>query len=128
MENVVLDSANFEATSRVNFQTDEKDGTFLSNPYWIDSLVHLSGSVLNGNDAVDSREICYISHGWKSMRIARSLLRTTKYRSYVKMQPASNTVMSGDVYILEGNAVIGVVGGLQISTCSSSHAKHFPTA
>lgn len=108
-----LNSANFEATSRVNFQTDEKDGTFLCNPYWIDSLAHLSGSVLNGNDAVDSREVCYISHGWKSMRIARSVLRTTKYRSYVKMQPASNTVMSGDVYILEGNAVIGVVGGLK---------------
>ena len=113
MENVILDSANFEATSRVGFQTEEKDGIFFCNPYWIDSVAHLSGFVLNGSDAVDSKNVCYISHGWKSMRIARSLLRTTKYRSYVKMQPASNNIMCGDVYILEGDAVIGVVGGLK---------------
>ena len=113
MENVILDSANFEATSRINFQTEDKDGDFFCSPFWIDSLAHLSGFVLNGSDAVDSQNYVYISHGWKSMRIARTLTRTTEYRSYVKMQTGSNNVMSGDVYILEGDTVIGVVGGLK---------------
>ena len=113
MENVVLDSANFEATSRVIFQTEEKHGNFFCSPFWIDSLCHISGFVLNGSDAVDSKKFVYISHGWKSMRFARPLLRTTQYRSYVKMQPAANNIMSGDAYILEGNTIIGVVGGLK---------------
>ncbi|KAL8724794.1 MAG: hypothetical protein Q9166_007751 [cf. Caloplaca sp. 2 TL-2023] len=113
MENVILDSANFEATSRVSFQTEETDGEFFCSPYWIESLAHLSGFILNGSDAVDSNNYVYISHGWKSLRIGRSLSRTTKYRSYVKMQPAPNNVMIGDVFIIEEKTIIGVVGGLK---------------
>lgn len=113
MEEVILDSKNFEATSRVEFQTDDKDGTFFCSPFWIDSLAHLSGFILNGSDAVDSKNFVYISHGWKSMRFARPLVRTTIYNAYVKMQPRPNDIMAGDVYILEGNTITGVVGGLK---------------
>ncbi|KAI4171110.1 MAG: hypothetical protein LQ343_004522 [Gyalolechia ehrenbergii] len=113
MENVILDSSNFEATSRVNFQTKDEDGSYFCSPFWIDSLAHLSGFVLNGSDAVDSKKYVYISHGWKSLRFGRPLNSTTIYRSYVKMQPAPNNVMVGDVFILEDNTIIGVVGGLK---------------
>ena len=113
MENVILDGANFEATSRVKFQTEEKDGTFFCSPFWIDSLCHLTGFILNGSGAVDSGQFVYISHGWESMRLSQKLDRNTEYRSYVKMQPALNNVMSGDVYILQGGNIIGVVGGVK---------------
>ena len=113
MENVILDGANFEATSLVKFQTEEKDGTFFCSPFWIDSLAHLSGFILNGSGAVDSGQFVYISHGWESMRLSQKLDRNTEYRSYVKMQPAPNNVMSGDVYILQGEEIIGVVGGVK---------------
>ena len=113
MEEVIFDSKNFEATSRVKFQTGENDGTFFCSPFWIDSLAHLSGFILNGSDAVDSKNFVYISHGWKSMRFARTLVRTTTYNSYVKMQSGPNDTMVGDVYILEGNTIIGIVGGLK---------------
>ncbi|MCJ1252097.1 hypothetical protein MMC30_009335 [Trapelia coarctata] len=113
MEEVIFDSRNYEATSRVKFQTNDKDGTFFCSPFWIDSLAHLSGFILNGSDAVDSRNFVYISHGWKSMRFARPLARTTTYNSYVKMQPGPNDIMAGDVYILEGSVIVGVVGGLK---------------
>ncbi|KAL8939701.1 MAG: hypothetical protein Q9216_003215 [Gyalolechia sp. 2 TL-2023] len=113
MENVTLDSSNFEATSRVNFQTKDEDGSFFCSPFWIDSLAHLSGFVLNGSDAVDSKKYVYISHGWKSLRFGRPLSSTTIYRSYVKMQPSPNNVMVGDVFILEDSTIIGVVGGLK---------------
>lgn len=113
MEEVIFDSTNFEATSRVNFQTDNNDGTFFCSPFWIDSLAHLSGFILNASGAVDSKNFVYISHGWKSMRFARSFVRTTTYNAYVKMQPSPNNIMVGDVYILEGDTIIGVVGGLK---------------
>ena len=113
MEEVILDSANFEATARVRFQTEDKDGKYFVNPRWIDSVAHLSGFILNGSDATDSKNYVYISHGWKSMRLARRLDRSTTYTSYVKMQPAGNNVMAGDVYVMEGDTIIGVVGGLK---------------
>lgn len=113
MEEVILDSKNFEATSRVKFQTEEKDGTFFLSPFWIDSLCHISGFILNGSDAVDSKNFVYVSHGWKSFRVVRPLSRTTTYNSYVKMQASPNNVMTGDVYIFEGDTIIGVVGGLK---------------
>ena len=110
---VTLDSARFEATSRVSFQTTEKDGSFFFSPYWIDSLAHLSGFILNGSDAVDSKKFVYISHGWKSMRFAKMPSSTGKYEAYVKMQPVGENVMAGDVYVLENSSIIGVVGGLK---------------
>ncbi|MCJ1465252.1 hypothetical protein MMC07_003868 [Pseudocyphellaria aurata] len=110
---VTLDSARFEATSRVTFKTTEKDGSFHFSPYWIDSLAHLSGFILNGSDAVDSKKFVYISHGWKSMRFAKELSPTGKYEAYVKMQSAGENVMAGDVYVLEDDIIIGVVGGLK---------------
>ena len=113
MQEVILDSQNFEATSKVNFQTEDKDGNFFFSPFWIDSLAHLSGFILNGSDAIDSKNFVYVSHGWESMRFSKALCRTTEYNSYVKMRPAPGNVMMGDVYVFEGDAIIGVVGGLK---------------
>ena len=113
MEEVILDSQNFEATSRVEFQSEQKDGRFFFSPFWIDSLCHLSGFILNGSDAIDSRNFVYVSHGWKSMRFSRPLNGSVKHQSYVKMQPLPNNIMTGDVYVFEGNTIIGVVGGLK---------------
>jgi len=48
MEEVIVDAPELEATSVVNFQTTEKDGNFFCSPFWIDSLAHLSGFIMNG--------------------------------------------------------------------------------
>ena len=115
MQEVILDSPQFEATSRVSFQTDE--GNFFCSPYWIDSLAHLSGFIMNASDAVDSKTYVYISHGWESMRFSMPFSTAKKYRSYVRMQPSPSeaNVYEGDVYIFEGeeSTIIGVVGGLK---------------
>ena len=115
MQEVILDSSQFEATSRVSFQTDE--GNFFCSPYWIDSLAHLSGFIMNASDAVDSKTYVYISHGWKSMRFSKPFSRANIYRSYVKMQqsPSEANVYEGDVYVFDEkeNTIIGVVGGLK---------------
>lgn len=47
------------------------------------------------------------------MRLSQKLDRNTEYRSYVKMQPGPNNVMSGDVYIFQGEDIIGVVAGVK---------------
>jgi iterative type I PKS product template protein len=113
MEEVTFDSDNFEATARVAFQTKETDGDFLVNPYWIDSVGHISGFIVNGSDATDSKNFVYISHGWSGMRLIRPLKRASTYTTHVKMQPAAKNIMAGDVYILEGDEVVGVWKGIR---------------
>ncbi|OAL46128.1 ketoacyl-synt-domain-containing protein [Pyrenochaeta sp. DS3sAY3a] len=113
MEEVILDGKQTEATAQVQFQTTAADGDFLCSPYWIDSLAHLSGFIVNASDHLDSENSVYISHGWGSIRIAKQLSADKKYRSYVRMQPAPGNISVGDVYILEGEEIIGMVTGLK---------------
>ncbi|KAH8804534.1 hypothetical protein F5884DRAFT_679320 [Xylogone sp. PMI_703] len=113
MEEVILHSSNMEATSQVVFQTTEKDGNFMCSPYWIDSVAHISGFIVNASDTIDSRKDVYISHGWESLRIAEPFSADKTYRSYVKMQAEDNNVMSGDVFVFDGNKIIAVVKGLK---------------
>ncbi|KAL2023150.1 hypothetical protein VTK56DRAFT_3756 [Thermocarpiscus australiensis] len=114
MEEVVLDSANCEATAKIRFQTSEKDGTFHFSPYHIDSLCHISGFIINGTDAVDSREQVYISHGWGSLKFTEIPDPSKEYRSYIRMQPVGATkMMAGDVYVFDGDKIIGTAGDLK---------------
>ena len=113
MEEVILDGKQTEATASIQFQTTAADGNFLCSPYWIDSLAHLSGFIVNASDHLDSENSVYISHGWGSIKISKQLSPEKKYRSYVRMQPAPGNISVGDVYILEGEEIIGMVMGLK---------------
>ena len=113
MKEVILDSPQLEATSQVVFQTTEADGNFFCSPYWIDSVAHLAGFVVNANDELDSGKQVYISHGWESMRFAEPLSATKTYRSYVKMQPVEGNMVLGDVYVFDQDRIIGMVGALK---------------
>ncbi|KAK8138832.1 conidial yellow pigment biosynthesis polyketide synthase [Apiospora sp. TS-2023a] len=114
MESVILDSAACEATAKVVFQTSPEDGTFHTAPYWIDSVCHISGFILNGSDAIDSREQVFISHGWGSMRFAERLSATKTYQTYIRMQNIKGTkMMSGDAYIFDGDKLIGLAGDVR---------------
>ncbi|KAI5923108.1 polyketide synthase [Camillea tinctor] len=114
MESVILDSETCEATAKVVFQTSPEDGTFHTAPYWIDSVCHISGFILNGSDAIDSREQVYISHGWGNMRFAERLSASKTYQSYIRMQNIKGTkMMSGDAYIFDGDKLIGIAGDVR---------------
>lgn len=85
MQEVILDSEELEASSKVVFQATEKDGNFFMSPYFVDSVAHIAGFVMNANDAIDSHNVVYISHGWESMRFSERLIAEQTYTSYVKM-------------------------------------------
>ncbi|KAF2086231.1 polyketide synthase [Saccharata proteae CBS 121410] len=108
MEEVILDGKNTEATAAVKFQTKPSDGDFYFSPYWIDSLCHITGFIVNASDIVDSANSVYISHGWGSLRFSKKLSADKEYRSYVRMQPKPGNVSAGDVYIFEGDEIVGV--------------------
>lgn len=112
MQSVVIDG--LEAFADVTLTT-ESAGTWTVAPYFIDSVAHLAGFVMNVSDAMDTAAKYCVTPGWRSMRFAKPLVAGTKYRSYVKMIPTAEdpTVYLGDVYILQDDVIIGLVGGIQ---------------
>lgn len=93
----------------------EKGGTWTIPPYFIDSVAHLAGFIMNVSDAIDTKTNFCVTPGWGSMRFARPLVAGSKYRSYVKMIPTVDdpTVYLGDVYILQDDVIIGMVGAIK---------------
>lgn len=59
---VILDSGKHEATALVKFQASR--GDFHRSPFWIDSVGHLSGFIMNVNDATDSENQVFMNYGW----------------------------------------------------------------
>ncbi|KAL9102125.1 MAG: hypothetical protein Q9163_002686 [Psora crenata] len=114
IEEVVLDSSQLESTALVKLQTHEH-GNFTFSPYWIETLGHIAGFVMNGNDAVDHKTTAYLNHGWDSMRCAdfKAFSTSKTYQTYVKMQPYENTTRIGDVYIFDEGKIIAVFGGVK---------------
>lgn len=111
MRSVVLHE--LEAFADIVLST-EKSGTWTIPPYFIDSVAHLAGFIMNVSDAIDTKTNLCVTPGWRSMRFARPLVAGGKYRSYVKMIPSVEdpTMYLGDVYILQDAIVIGMIGGI----------------
>lgn len=112
MQSVVLHE--FEAFADILLST-EKSGTWTISPYLIDSVAHLAGFIMNVSDAVDTTASFCVTPGWSSMRFARPLVSGDSYRSYVKMIATVEdpTVYLGDIYILQDDVIIGMVGGIK---------------
>ena len=118
IEEVILNSDLKEGTALV--QLRQTRGDFFRDPHWIDALAHLSGFILNGSDRTPP-DLVYISHGWESMRFAKDLVADHTYRTYIRMQPAgSRGCVAGDLYIFDGGAVAGVIGGLRFQEVKRS--------
>lgn len=113
MKKVYLDSVHWEATADVVLEASNPDQSFAVSPYWIDSIGHLSGFILNAQLCDHDPKNVYVSHGWESLRIAKVLVPGKTYRTYVRMmeRPGGNLV-SGDIYCIEDSSVIAVFGGV----------------
>ncbi|KAK4933935.1 polyketide synthase [Elasticomyces elasticus] len=113
MQSVLLDGAEFEAASTVKFRAGPDDGDFYMNPYFIDSLCHITGFTVNAT--VNPQDECYISHGWSSFRMAERTQYDKTYYAYVKMQPIEGSKMrAGDVWIFnDKREVVGVAGAVR---------------
>jgi naphtho-gamma-pyrone polyketide synthase len=113
MKEVVMDQKNLEATSKLEFQPSNDYGEFEIDPRFIDNISHLSGFILNGSGATDTKKQVYVSHGWDHLQIAQPLSSSKSYRNYVKMHEVQKATMAGDVYIFDGEEMVALVGGVK---------------
>lgn len=120
MQSVVMND--LEAFAEVKLTEKSDSGTYAVPPYYIDSVAHLAGFIMNCSDSIDTKNNYCVTSGWKSMRFAEPMTPGARYRSYVKMIPTKEdpAVFLGDVYILkaEDNSIVGMVGGI--------HFRRFP--
>lgn len=120
MQSIVMHE--LEAFAEIQLNDQVGSGTYTVPPYFIDSVAHLAGFIMNCSDSIDTQNNYCVTSGWKSMRFAEPLTPGAKFRSYVKMIPTKEdpSVYLGDVYILkaEDNSVVGMVGGI--------HFRRFP--
>lgn len=113
MKEVVMDQKNLEATSKLEFQPSDDYGEFEIDPRFIDNISHLSGFILNGSGATDTRKQVYVSSGWDHLQIAQPLSGSKSYTNYVKMHEVQKATMAGDVYIFDGEEMVALVGGVK---------------
>lgn len=111
---MILNSAQLEATATVKFQTTEKEENHYFSPYWIDSLGHLAGFVMNANDGIDSKRQVFVNHRWESMRCATRFSRGKTYQTYVRMQHIGGTMYAWNTYIFDGDDVVAIFQGVQV--------------
>ena len=119
MQEVILDAEGFEATAQVKFRTGGNG--FSWNPCWIDSLGHLAGFIMNGNDNIHTKDHVFINHGWSGMRCATKFEYEKTYRAYNKMIPQDEdgAMYAGDTYILENDKIIAIFEGVTVRMGSS---------
>ncbi|KAH6629936.1 putative polyketide synthase, partial [Chaetomium sp. MPI-SDFR-AT-0129] len=112
MQSVVLHE--LEAVADVTLTRDTGRGVWTVPPFFIDSVAHLAGFVMNVSDAIDTTANFCVTPGWESMRFAVPLVAGGQFCSYVKMIPTAEdpTVYLGDVYILQEGVIVGLVGGI----------------
>ncbi|KAK8858989.1 polyketide synthase [Apiospora arundinis] len=113
MQTVVMHG--LEAFADVVINATEKGGVWTVPPFFVDSVCHLGGFVMNVSDAVDTKNNFCVTPGWGSLRLARPLVAGGRYRSYVKMIPTREdpAIYFGDVYILQDGEIIGLMTAMK---------------
>lgn len=123
LEEITLDSDALEATGRCNFTKVLTEGKFHTNPAYIDALSQLGGFVMNGNEGVDLDKELFVNHGWESLQLLETVDPTKIYTTHVKMTEGNDKLWTGDIMILDGNVVVGMFGGVAVSTSFQTQQK-----
>lgn len=112
LQEVFFDSQGLEATARVCIPPCDEQ--YALNPFCCDSLGHLTGFIMNSNDALDLVDSIYINHGWRHMRFSEPFLSNVSYQSYVKMHATGgdDSTYSGDVHVLRDGKIVAICEGV----------------
>src|SRR3569833_3291300 len=80
--------------------TTEKGGSWTVPPYFIDSVAHLAGFIMNVSDGIDTKTNFCVTPGWRSIQNTKPHNTKTKNHTNVKMIPSADdpTTYFGDVY------------------------------
>ena len=114
MAEVVVDTTTLEGTATHAFQPDRN--TDYTGPFYLDGSCHLSGFICNAIEQ-NRDKFAYISHGLDAMKISPRFApaKGADIKTYVHMAPlpGDDSVLSGDVYVLQEGEIVGVWEGVK---------------
>ncbi|KAF2464727.1 polyketide synthetase [Lindgomyces ingoldianus] len=114
IDEVLFDSASYEAASVVSFGQMKKGGTFHINPGAVDGLTQSGGFVMNANDNTKLETDVFVNHGWGEFQLFESIRDDCQYSTHVRMMPGEENLWTGDITIFSGDRAVGVVKSIRI--------------
>lgn len=115
IEEVIMDHSSSDAIATVKLpdnNTAAHSGTFHTNPYWTDAVLHLAGFVLNSSLRYPI-DIACLATGFQMWRSAAELVAGGTYTSHVCMQEEprdggnhAGSVVAGDCYVFKGTDLV----------------------
>ena len=117
LDQIVLDSPAKEASSLVDFKGIKEQGTFHTNPAFVDGLSQSAGFIMNCNDESDLDVEVFVNHGWKSFQLFEKLSTSKQYQTHVAMHEMTGKAWGGDVVIFDGDKVVGTFEGIVLQGC-----------
>ena len=106
IDEVVLNSKTFEASSKLSFGSVKRGGDFHTHPAIIDALSQSCGFAMNGNDSTDLDIEVFMNHGWGSFKIFEPIDFDKEYTTYTRMHEGTNKLWHGDVVVFDGDNVV----------------------
>lgn len=120
MEEIILDSSAMEASSVANFSAIKSEGTFHTNPAYIDALSQSGGFVMNANDRSNLEVEVFVNHGWSSFQLFEPLSPHKSYQAHVAMSEEPGKMWTGDILVLDQDKVVAEFGGIAVCFLSPS--------
>ncbi|KAJ4178461.1 fusarubin cluster-polyketide synthase [Fusarium falciforme] len=114
IDEIILNSPTYEASSRLSFGSVKRDGNFHTHPAIIDSLTQGCGFAMNCNDDTDLDVEVFMNHGWGSLQMFEPLQFDKTYTTYTQMRPGEDKLWHGDVVIFDGDRVVAFFGQIAI--------------
>ncbi|KAF2229690.1 conidial pigment polyketide synthase PksP/Alb1 [Viridothelium virens] len=117
LNQIILDSPAKEASSIVDFAGIKEQGSFHTNPAFIDGLSQSAGFVMNCNDDSNLDVEVFVNHGWKSLQLFEKISTSKQYQTHVTMSEKAGKAWVGDVIIFDGDKLVGIFEGIVLQGC-----------
>ena len=120
MQEVWMDAECRDAVANVRLPNTAGSGNFQYNPFWIDTIAHLAGFLLNAGLKYPT-DIACLSLGFENWRSLGELQCDKTYTTYVNMQETDTpSILLGTAYVYDGDKLIHVTTNVKFQSLKKS--------
>ncbi|KAL4784871.1 beta-ketoacyl synthase [Aspergillus varians] len=115
LDHLILNEADNEAVSTMDFSAAKSDGAFAAHPAYVDAITQVAGFAMNANDNTDIQQQVFVNHGWNSFQVYQPLVKGKAYQVYCQMtRDKTGDLVHGDTIVLDGDVVVAFFKGLSL--------------
>ena len=114
VDEMVLDSAAMDASSRLTLQNLMAADGFTCHPVWLDLLAQSPGFIMNGNEQSNLSEQVFVNHGWRGLSLFQKIVPGRKYETFSWMKESQGKRWEGDVLVFHEEEVVACFEGVVV--------------